>query len=289
MSLVTLVCGKDCADTVLAFAEELGYVTHAADDPEPIDLTATPDLILMVHTSEGVERAVELDQRGVRYWLLFVGGIAREWDARVPRRPHAWVAELDELNRAYLRQLLDDWKERSVPRVDCFHFSYRDGVPAGADWVVDTRCLDSPHWVAELRAREGRAADAAAYVTGQPAARILLDHFDSMISQLMPHYVAQRRTVLRVGVGCTGGKHRSQAITDALVRRINQSGVATAQRLSHEPVALKRDAPAYVRGPGVLPPLEVKGRVDAAQRPVTWAPSRPTQKSDWRRPGVQTS
>ncbi len=268
MSLVTLVCGSACSKTVLDLAEALGYVTRAADDPQPIDLAATPDLILMVQNRAGVERVVQLDQCGVRYWLLFVGAIPRAWDARVPRRPHAWVAELDRLNTEYLLRLLDDWKDRAVPRVDCFHFSYREGVPAGADWVVDTRCLDSPHWVSELRAHEGGAADVAAYVTGQPAARILLDHFESMIIQLMPHYVAQRRSVLRIGVGCTGGKHRSQAITDALVKRINQSGVATAQRLSREPVTLPPEAAAYLRAPGAAPALELEGKVVEAREAV---------------------
>jgi len=266
MSLVTLVCGSACSDTVLRLAKELGYATRPADDPQPIDLEATPDLILMVQNREGVERVVELDQRGVRYWLLFVGAIPREWDAAVPRRPHAWVAALDHSNGEYLHRLLDDWKERAVPRVDCFHFSYREGVPAGADWVVDTRCLDSPHWVKELRSQEGGDADVAAYVTGQPAARILLDHFESMIVQLMPHYVAQRRTVLRVGVGCTGGKHRSQAITDALVGRINRSGVATARRLLHEPVTLPREAVAYLRPPGAAPTMEVEGSLVPTRR-----------------------
>ncbi len=260
MSLVTLVCTSASSAAARSLAEELGYVTRPADDPRPIDLTQTPDLVLMVENRRGVERIVELDQRAVRYWLLFVGAIPEGWNALVPRRPHACLPELGAAAEPYLRRLLDDWRERAKAQVDCFHFSYRDGVPAGADWVVDTRCLDSPHWVSQLRAHAGGDAEVAAYVTNQPAARILLDHFESLITKLIPHYVAQRRTVLRIAVGCTGGQHRSQAITDALVHRINQSGAATARRLAQPPPTLTQDL-AYVRAPRAVAPMELSGRV----------------------------
>lgn len=270
MSLVTVVCGIGSSAAVAKLAAGMGYVVRSAASSEPIDLAATPDLLLTVENRTGVERIVELDQDGVRYWLLFAGSIPGTWERSVPRRPHAWVPTLNVETEPYLHRLLDDWMERPVPRVDCFHFSYRDGVPSGADWVVDTRCLDSPHWVAELRAQGGDDVEVARYVTEQPAARLLLDHFESLIKNLIPHYVSQRRTVLRIAVGCTGGQHRSQAISEALVARINRSGVATARRLSQPPLSLNHDQ-AYVRPPGAVPPVEVEGRVVRNQDRVVQA------------------
>lgn len=267
MSLVTLVCGETVAEGLRDLAEHLGYVVRPAQDLRPIDLGATPDLVLIVSDLQGVDRVVSLDQNGVRYWLLFVGPIPRESDERVPRRPHAWVPTLGPDTEPYLRRVLDDWRDRAVPRVDCFHFSYREGVPASADWVVDTRCLDSPHWVAELRGQRGDEAEAAAYITNQPAAAILLGHVEALILDLLPHYAAQRRTVLRVAVGCTGGKHRSQAITQALVDRINRTGAARARRLPKPPPDLPSDL-SYARAPGAVPPIAVRGRVVRAQAPI---------------------
>ncbi len=199
------------------------------------EIAAHPDLVLLASTASDLRAVVELDAQAVRYWLLAVGELPPAWLMTLPRTPHRALRSAVGEDRRRLEQLLDDWRERTLPRVDCFHFSFREGLPADADWVVDARFLDSPHWAAELRDLDPEDEAAQRYVTSQPAARVLLDHFTEMLVALLPEYVRQRRTVIRVAVGCTGGRHRSQVIAVQLVRRINASGIALARRMATAP------------------------------------------------------
>lgn len=238
MSLVAVVCDPPVRGSLVAMAERLAYQVV---EPAPTDrlgrLTSKArDVLLLVDTSDGVDAVAEMDRRGIRYWLLNVGRVPTEWSGRLPRKPHARVGALSGAGEQYVERLLDDWKDRSVPRVDCFHFSFREGAPPAADWVVDARFLDSPHWASGIGADDQVAL--ARYVTSQPAAEVLLRHFTEMLLALLPEFTAQRRTVVRVGVGCTGGQHRSQAITGALVNHINATGSAVARRLDRPPIFL---------------------------------------------------
>jgi UPF0042 nucleotide-binding protein len=114
-------------------------------------------------------------------------------------------------------------------------------MPHEADWVIDTRFLDSPYWIAEMRERPGTDPKVREYVMAQPGAQELLGEFLPMMLRLVPLYQAQRRSVLRIAVGCTGGLHRSMAIAAELVDRIDQSGVAAARYLPEPPLHLPQE------------------------------------------------
>ncbi len=242
MSFVTILCSLNSRWELGELARANGYTVlnpraspGRIDDHVRAELAAHPDLVLLASTASDLRAVVELDAQAVRYWLLAVGELSSAWQTALPRRPHRTLRSAIGEDGRRLEQLLDDWRERTLPRVDCFHFSFREGVPADADWVIDARFLDSPHWVTELRDLDPEDEAAQRYVTSQPAARVLLDHFTEMLIALLPEYVRQRRTVVRVAVGCTGGRHRSQVITVQLVRRINASGAATARRVATAP------------------------------------------------------
>jgi len=152
-----------------------------------------------------------------------------------------YLLGLDHSTVGYLRQLLDDWRDRELLRVDCFTFAFRDGLPHEADWVVDTRFLDSPYWITEMRERPGTDPQVREYVMDQPGAQELVGQFLPMLLRLVPLYQEQRRSVLRVAVGCTGGLHRSMAIASELVERIDQSGAAAARFLEEPPLHLPQE------------------------------------------------
>lgn len=238
MSLVAVVCDPEVRPALEQMAARLGYKLVEPAPAQPLTrLTgAAPDILLVVDRRGGVESVAEMDRRGIRYWLLHVGQVPASWSQRLPRKPHARVEEFTGAGEEYVARLLDDWKDRPMPRVDCFHFSFREGVPPAADWVLDVRFLDSPHWAAGI-AVDDQAAQFG-YVTSQPAAEVLLSRFTAMLLPLLPEFAAQRRTVLRIALGCTGGQHRSQAMTDALVARINATGAAVARRLERPPCFL---------------------------------------------------
>jgi P-loop ATPase protein family len=261
MSIVTLLCEDRRIADVSRVAEDQGYCLSVARNLSELshEVGRAPDLAILVADDRGVTLIREMDMQGLRYWLLAIGAVPPAWSSRLPRRPHALVPSVEGLDGLYLERLLDDWRDREIPRVDCFHFSYRDGVPLAADWVLDVRFLESPYWVARLRDLESDSQEIARFVTEQPAAARLLRQFTSMIADVLPAFVQQRRTVLRIGVGCTGGEHRSHAMAEALVASINATGYASARHLAEPPAWLANDP----RSAPPLPGIHIVGKRSA--------------------------
>jgi UPF0042 nucleotide-binding protein len=106
--------------------------------------------------------------------------------------------------------------------VNIVSFGFRRGTPADADAVFDVRFLPNPHWVASLRRWTGRHSPVARYVLGAPAARRFLTLTSALLEFLIPQYIAEGKTYLTVAIGCTGGRHRSVAITEALAKRFHR-------------------------------------------------------------------
>ncbi|MGC8472825.1 MAG: RapZ C-terminal domain-containing protein [Candidatus Dormibacteria bacterium] len=241
MSLVVLACEERFREVLEAQVEEGGYLLldPAAAPAEPhggAEFPPQPDTAVVVSELAGQSWVHNFDSHDVRYWLVNVGTPAHP-DYRPPaRQPHRRLLGVGPNDRAYLTQLLDDWRDREVVRVDCFTFGYRDGLPAEADWVLDTRFLDSPYWVPEMRDLPGSDPRVRALLLAQPGARELIDSFLPMLMNLLPLYRSQRRSVLRLAVGCTGGKHRSVAMASELVDRINETGLAQARKLDRPPL-----------------------------------------------------
>jgi UPF0042 nucleotide-binding protein len=120
--------------------------------------------------------------------------------------------------------------------VNILSFGFRRGAPADADTVFDVRFLPNPHWVASLRRWTGQHAPVARYVLGAPAARRVLQLTSALLVFLIPQQVAEGKTYLTVAIGCTGGRHRSVAIAEALAVRIRRlKGVRV--RVRHRDIA----------------------------------------------------
>jgi UPF0042 nucleotide-binding protein len=93
-------------------------------------------------------------------------------------------------------------------------FGYKHGLPMDADIVMDLRFLPNPHWDEALRPLTGRDAAVRDFVLGSGPAADFLEHFEGMMTSLLPAYEDEGRTYLTVAVGCTGGRHRSVAIAE---------------------------------------------------------------------------
>ncbi|HVC39507.1 MAG TPA: RNase adapter RapZ [Candidatus Dormibacteraeota bacterium] len=248
MSLVVILSEERFREALEALAIGVGYSVprpaELAGDPDAAvraQLERHPDLALVVTERLGQDWSGALDRAGTRYWLVEAGSPEGAGFVPPTRRPHRHLLGLDHSTVGYLRQLLDDWRDRDLLRVDCFTFAFRDGVPHEADWVIDTRFLDSPYWIEEMRERPGTDPLVRNYVMAQPGAEELIGQFLPMLLRLVPLYQAQRRSVLRIAVGCTGGRHRSMAIASELVERVGESQVATARYLKEPPVHLPQE------------------------------------------------
>ncbi|MDY6870309.1 MAG: RNase adapter RapZ [Actinomycetota bacterium] len=111
-------------------------------------------------------------------------------------------------------------------------FGYKYGLPMDADIVMDVRFLPNPHWVDALRPYTGQHPDVRAYVLGQPGAEEFLDTYHRLLNVVIDGYRREGKRYMTVAIGCTGGKHRSVAIAEALAGRL-QGGDELTVRVLH--------------------------------------------------------
>ncbi|MFI5177017.1 MAG: RNase adapter RapZ [Vicinamibacterales bacterium] len=106
--------------------------------------------------------------------------------------------------------------------VNILSFGFGRGVPPDADLLFDVRFLPNPHFVTALRPWTGRSARVARFVLRAPAARRFLQLTSALLTFLIPQYIAEGKSYLTVAIGCTGGRHRSVAIAEALGQRLRR-------------------------------------------------------------------
>ena len=244
----------------------LGQVVQAHDVPE-----ANKRLVVVIDSRGGLpieelEAAIiDLAREGVVTRIVFLDAddevILRRYEEN--RRPHplggdtiaeAIVAERDLLVR--LREMADiivdtsnlnihELRERlteqfsatQTPRpmsVAIRSFGFKHGTPRDVDLLFDVRFLPNPHWVPELRPLPGTDQRVADYVLTSEGAKEFLDRVDELLAFLIPRYRAEGKSYLSIGIGCTGGHHRSVAIAAELQKRISAHGVGVV--VSHRDV-----------------------------------------------------
>jgi UPF0042 nucleotide-binding protein len=102
-------------------------------------------------------------------------------------------------------------------------FGYKFGIPREADMVLDARFMPNPHWVPALRPHTGLEESVRHYVLERPETQGFIRRACALLRYLAPAYLAEQKTSLLVAVGCTGGRHRSVAIAEALAASMSRS------------------------------------------------------------------
>jgi len=192
---------------------------------------------------------------GVEYRILFLDAsdevLVRRFEQ--VRRPHPLQGEgrvLDGIDAE--RTVLSDLRERAdtiidtsdlnvhdlarevrlvvagtsedVLRISVLSFGFKYGLPLDADHVVDVRFLSNPYWVTELRHLTGRDAPVRDYVLGLPGATTFVERYVDALEPALAGYLHEEKRYVTIAVGCTGGKHRSVAISDAIAARLREQG-----------------------------------------------------------------
>jgi UPF0042 nucleotide-binding protein len=106
-------------------------------------------------------------------------------------------------------------------------FGFKYGIPLDADLVFDLRFLPNPFWVPELRPKSGKDAAVADYVLRQEGAGEFIERVVALMEPMVAGYLREGRRYVTLAVGCTGGKHRSVAVAEALSRLLSSDDVAT--------------------------------------------------------------
>ena len=214
-------------------------------------MTNRPDIatqVLYLDASEE-ELARRFSETRRRHPLVKSGsllsGISREKELLIPIRERADVLiETTGLSphdlRAEIERLFAP-DEGHMMHVTVHSFSYKRGLPCGMDIVLDCRFLRNPHWDAALRDYDGRDAAVDAYVEADPRFTQFFAQIKGMMDLLLPAYKEEGKSHLSIGFGCTGGQHRSVAVTERLAKSLAADGWQVSKK--HQEME-RRDAQA---------------------------------------------
>ena len=138
------------------------------------------------------------------------------------------IVDTSQLNvhqlRDRLRELFPVESGGTALQVNVVSFGYKHGLPLDVDIVLDCRFLPNPHWVEALRPLTGEDEKVVEYVLDQPGTGEFLEELDRLFDLLLPGYEQEGKAYLSIGVGCTGGRHRSVVIADQLAARLERAG-----------------------------------------------------------------
>ncbi len=201
-----------------------------------IDLKRVPDIIRDLEPSRIVTEVVFLDANGPTLIKRFsesrrkhpltgpeVGlreAINRERELLEPISRLAGLA-IDTSNMS-VHQLRDSIRQRIVEKKDntmalMFEsFGFKNGVPIDADIVFDVRCLPNPYWEADLRGLTGLDTEIRKFLSAHTEVNEMLEDIKVFLEKWLPRFEASNRSYITIGIGCTGGQHRSVYITEGL-------------------------------------------------------------------------
>ncbi|RZQ65661.1 RNase adapter RapZ [Amycolatopsis suaedae] len=211
-----------------AFTDDLASIIKDLDargyKPRVLFLEAT-DAVL-VRRFEAVRRGHPMQGDG-----RLSDGIVAERALLAPLREEAdLVLETSSLSVHELRAKIEDafgTEASTQTRVTVLSFGYKYGLPMDADLVMDVRFLPNPFWIPELREHTGLDGEVRNYVLSQEGAEEFLERYHQLLRLVGAGYKREGKRYLTLAVGCTGGKHRSVALSEELARRLStEDGMA---------------------------------------------------------------
>jgi len=161
-------------------------------------------------------------------------GIEMEQDLLAPVRARAGILiDTSEMTPHELRAEVQRWFAPGGQQqlaLSVQSFSYKRGLPMGADLVFDCRFLRNPYWEETLRSLDGRDDAVVDYIAGDARFAPFLEQVTRLVETLLPAYRDEGKAHLTVAFGCTGGQHRSVAVTEKLAAHLAQAGWQVSKR-----------------------------------------------------------
>jgi len=156
--------------------------------------------------------------------------IERERELLAPLKAQAdVVVDTSELNVHQLRGWIVELFAGDTPeaglQASVVSFGYKHGLPLDVDLVFDCRFLPNPHWVEELRPLTGTDEAVRRYVLDRPETTAFLEQLDDLFALLLPGFIREGKSYLRIAVGCTGGRHRSVVVAEELAHLLKAHGL----------------------------------------------------------------
>lgn len=179
---------------------------------------------VLVRRYESVRRPHPLQGDGT-----LLDGLRAEADLLAPLRERAdEIIDTSDLSvhdlARHLRNVVAEESDQGT-RVSLMSFGFKHGLPLDADQVLDVRFLQNPYWVDELRSLTGRDKPVEEFVMGQEGAREFADGYAALIAATLDGYRRELKPFVTVAIGCTGGRHRSVAMTEYIGERLRENGI----------------------------------------------------------------
>ena len=121
-------------------------------------------------------------------------------------------------------------------RINVLSFGYKYGIPVDSDLVLDCRFIPNPHWIPELRALTGLTAQVSEKVLRNTGVEEFVKNYVALVASMIPGYMHEGKKYLTISVGCTGGKHRSVAITQEISKQMNALEIGLSAYPTHRDV-----------------------------------------------------
>ena len=172
-----------------------------------------------------------------------VDGIAREREKLQEIRSSAdIVIDSSTLNTHQLdKKVFEIFNSKNSVdlKVNILSFGYKYGIPVDVDFIMDCRFIPNPHWIPELRPLTGLDSEVRDFVLGDENVPEFLDKYQDLFETMSKGFISEGRKFLTLGVGCTGGKHRSVTIAMELAKRLDGDNKILNKKISA--IALHRD------------------------------------------------
>lgn len=152
--------------------------------------------------------------------------IAKERALLQPLRERAdWVMNTSQTNIHQLRQQVWKWAGRRGDAMTLVlqSFAFKLGVPQDADFIFDARCLPNPHWEEDLRPRTGLDQPVREWLENEPGAEAMFTDILQFLTNWLPRFQEAQRSYVTVGIGCTGGRHRSVYLAERLHSALSET------------------------------------------------------------------
>ena len=219
---VAIVLDVRAGDAAMAFGAMRGAFEGRGIQPRVVFLEAR-DEVLIRRFSETRHRHPLGDQRGI------ASSIAEERRILDPVRSEAdIVLDTSDLSLRELRErLFAQLGTTAGPdqlAVQLISFGFKYGIPLEADLVFDVRFMQNPYYVADLRQLSGLTEAVREFVLAQPVAGRFLSFLEDFLDFAVPAYIGEGKTRLTIGIGCTGGYHRSIVISEELAAWLRERG-----------------------------------------------------------------
>ena len=173
--------------------------------------------------------------------MTIVAGIRKERELLTEAKQMAdyvldTSTERPQDTREKIRSLFTSEGAQEGTVVSVFSFGFKHGLPTDADIIIDVRFLPNPFYEPELRSKTGKDQEVADFVLGKRETSGFLVRWFALLDEIMPGYIKEGKQYLSIGVGCTGGQHRSVVLAEKTGQHLSQAGYHV--NITHRDLAL---------------------------------------------------